>query len=87
LIHIQKWSCSHLPIFHTHYFVFTPCQLVDDEFVLAETKNSLTPYTLWVLSTKEYRGTCEDAATMTHVVQWWFFVPGGGAVVVLRPFW
>jgi hypothetical protein len=33
---------------------------------------------LWVLPhTEKKRGTCDDASTITLVVQWWFFVPFG----------
>ena len=33
---------------------------------------------LWVLPhTEKKRGTCDDAFTITLVVQWWFFVPFG----------
>ena len=38
-----------------------------------------------VLSTTEERGTCDDASTMTLVVQWWFFVPFGKRGRVLHP--
>ena len=43
--------------------------------VLAETKDSSKPYTLRVPSTRDKEATCDDAATMTLVVQWWFFFP------------
>jgi hypothetical protein len=33
---------------------------------------------LWILPhTEKKRGTCDDASTITLVVQWWFFVPFG----------
>ena len=49
-------------------------------------KNSSKPYTLRVPSNRVKEGTCDDAATMTLVVQWWFFSPFSQRGKVLRPY-